>query len=78
MLSCSDIAKQASDYLDGHLSVRQRLAFAVHLLLCGKCKEFLRQLGLALRFYQQLPPRQLSKEAAESLVSTILDKHNPH
>lgn len=72
MLTCRDIARQASDYVDGHLTVRQRLAFAFHLLLCGQCREFLRQLRLAVGLYQRLPPKELNQQEAESLVEKIL------
>lgn len=75
MLTCKDIARQASDYVDGHLTVRQRLAFAFHLLLCGQCREFLRQLRLALRFYHQLPAKELSPQEAEAVVNKVLGQH---
>jgi len=75
MLTCKDIAKQASDYVDGHQTVRQRLAFAWHLLVCGQCREFLRQLRLALRFYHQLPVRQISTKEAEAIVHKVVNRN---
>lgn len=72
MLTCKDIAKQASEYVDGHQTLRQRLAFVLHLLLCGQCREFLRQLRLAVRFYHRLPARELSRQEAEAVVSKVL------
>ena len=72
MLTCKDIAKQASDYVDGHLSARQRLAFAFHLLLCGQCREFLRQLRLALRFYRKLPRAELDAAQAAVIVDKVI------
>lgn len=45
MLSCRDLAqKHASDYLDGQLSVRQRFAVKLHLLMCTSCRRFVDQL----------------------------------
>lgn len=77
MPTCKDIAKQASDYVDGHLTVRQRLAFACHLLVCGQCREFLHQLRLALRFYHQLPAKELSPQEAAAIVARVVSPHEP-
>lgn len=76
MPNCRDITNQASDYLDGHLTLRQRLAFAWHLLLCGQCREFLRQLRLALAVYQRMPQQEITAQEAEAVVGKVLgDKH---
>ncbi len=47
MLSCKDTVRSASDYVDGRLSWRQRMALRLHLLLCDYCRRFLRQFRLA-------------------------------
>ena len=77
MLTCKDIARQASDYVDRHLTPRQRLAFAFHLLFCGQCREFLRQLRLAVSLYSRLPPQELASQEAEALVGKILKDTKP-
>jgi hypothetical protein len=74
MLKCRDIAEQASDYIEGRQSFRQRLAVAFHLLICGNCREFIRHLRLALTFYSRVPTQQTSDEEAERLVQQVLDK----
>ena len=75
MLTCKDIAKQASDYVDGHMTLRQRLAFAWHLLLCGQCREFLRQLRLAVTLYHRMPAKELTPQEAEAMVNKVLGQH---
>jgi hypothetical protein len=77
MLTCKDIAKQASDYVDGQMTVRQRLAFAFHLLVCGQCREFLRQLRLAVSFYQRMPAKELSAQEADAIVARIVRSNEP-
>lgn len=44
MLSCQDISERSSQYLDGELSPRQKLAFRFHLLLCRACGHYVDQL----------------------------------
>jgi predicted anti-sigma-YlaC factor YlaD len=73
MYKCRDIANHASDYVDGQVTRRQRLAFAWHLLICGHCREFLRQLRLSLRFYQRLPTQELTTAEAEAVVRKALN-----
>jgi hypothetical protein len=72
MYKCRDIAKHASEYVDRQLSLRERLAFALHLLICGHCREFLRQLRLALALYRRLPSQELTAIEAEAVVQKVL------
>lgn len=54
MLSCHDLAhKYASDYIDGQLNWRQRLAVSMHLLICVKCRRFVTQLRLVCKVVKQ-------------------------
>jgi hypothetical protein len=43
MLSCKDASRLVSDSLDRQLSWRQRLSLRIHLLMCGVCARFRRQ-----------------------------------
>lgn len=44
MLSCKDVAQQASDYIDQQHSWQQRLAFRLHLFMCRNCRRYIGQL----------------------------------
>lgn len=47
MLSCRDfVHRHASDYIDHQLHGRQKFGVSLHLLLCGHCRRFLRQLKM--------------------------------
>jgi hypothetical protein len=78
MLKCRDIATQASDYLDGNQTLRQRLAVALHLLICGNCKDFIRHLRLALAYYRRLPPHSLADAEATAITRHVLDRNHQH
>lgn len=71
MLTCRDIATQASDYLERKLTLRQRLAVGLHLLLCGRCRDFLRHLRVSLAYYRGLSPKALDDAEASALVKRI-------
>jgi anti-sigma factor RsiW len=55
MLNCKELVAQSSDFLDGQLSLRQRLAVRAHLAMCVRCRRFIRQLKLTHAVLRQLP-----------------------
>jgi hypothetical protein len=72
MLKCHDVAHLASDYLDHQMSLRARLSLMLHLLMCGHCSAFVRQLRLALAIYPGLKPAPLSEERARGVTAQVL------
>ena len=59
MLSCKDLVARSSDFLDGQLSLRQRLAVRAHLAMCMHCRRFIRQLRLSQAVLRHLPEEQV-------------------
>ncbi|MGQ7957332.1 anti-sigma factor family protein [Pseudomonas sp. SP16.1] len=59
MLNCKDLVAQSSDFLDGQLSLRQRLAVRAHLAMCVHCRRFIRQLRLSQAVLRHLPEEQV-------------------
>ena len=48
MLSCRDVADDASDYVDGDLALWRQLEIRIHIFLCRDCARYLHQLKLSL------------------------------
>ena len=40
MLMCRDLARIASDYIDGELGTGKVMSVKMHLLMCGRCRSF--------------------------------------
>lgn len=75
MLSCRDIAKQASDHIDKNLTFRQSLSYGFHLLLCGYCRKFVGHLRTTIDLSHQLSDRDhLSDEEAASIATKALEQ----
>lgn len=55
MLSCKDLVAHSSDFLDGQLSLRERLGVQVHLAMCRNCRRFIRQMKVSQKVLRQLP-----------------------
>ncbi|MBC9251541.1 anti-sigma factor [Pseudomonas alcaligenes] len=55
MLSCKELVAHSSDFLDGQLGFRQRLAVRVHLASCRNCRRFIRQMRVTQAVLRKLP-----------------------
>lgn len=78
MLSCRDIAKQASDHIDEKLTFRQSLSYGFHLLLCGYCRKFVRHLRTTIALSHQLSGHdQLPDEEAASIAAKAVEQATP-
>lgn len=76
MLKCRDIALQADSYLERQLTLRQRMAVALHLLMCGRCRAFLRHMKLALAQYRSLTPGSATDAEVNDVMEAIgKDQH---
>lgn len=58
MLKCREVAQHASEYLDHNADTRLRWQLRLHLLMCHKCRRFVRHLRItrqvvAARLHQQ-------------------------
>jgi len=60
MLSCKDVTARVSASLDRELSLRERLAVNLHLVICTACRRMVRQMELL-----RLVSRRLASEDAE-------------
>jgi hypothetical protein len=61
MLSCKDASQIISQSLDRQLTVRERFALNLHLLICKYCKQFSQQLH-AIRAALKLASRAIEND----------------
>ena len=50
MLMCRDLARIASDYIDGELGTGKVMSVKMHLLMCGRCRSFIGSLRASIEF----------------------------
>jgi hypothetical protein len=67
MLKCKEFVAQADELLAGDLSLRQRLAAHFHLLICGNCRRYWRQLRLLVSALGKM-----GKRASDEVVDRIM------
>jgi anti-sigma factor RsiW len=66
--TCRDIAQLMTDYLEGSLSLRERVRFQLHLGLCFACRNYLRQMKYTVATLRQLPPDPIPPHVKEELL----------
>jgi hypothetical protein len=75
--SCREVREHLTDYSEGALPLRERVALRLHLLLCGACADFFRGLkalpGMAktLLAHQPEPPPPAAFKALEGALRQI-------
>ena len=70
MLKCKDVVANATDYIDEELSWSQSLRMALHLLMCGHCRRFIKYFRLSLQALQN--KKTISKDDADKLSSEAI------
>ena len=66
--TCREIAELITDYLDGSLTLRERIGFQWHLGLCFACRNYLRQMKVTIVTLRQLPPEPVPPHVREELL----------
>lgn len=73
MLSCKELVAHSSDYLDGQLRLRQRIAVRLHLASCSNCRRFIRQMRVTQAVLRQLPDEPIAE--LDSLAQRLAELH---
>jgi predicted anti-sigma-YlaC factor YlaD len=74
VFKCRDVPELATDYVEGALNRRTRLAMRLHLLICRMCRAYMGQLARTQRLLgrQTMPPP--AHDVEEKLVSAAADQ----
>ena len=83
-LSCKEVSFKISESLDRDLTLRERLAVKIHLIMCKACQQMAQQMKLlrstALRYGSATDTHNqenLSEEARQRILKTLnTEKHH--
>jgi hypothetical protein len=76
VLSCKQVVDGADRLLAGEMSLRQRLAVRLHLLICIHCRRYLRQMGLLLKALPRLRRRAADPAQVDIVMARIRAARN--
>ena len=72
-MNCRTLIEFLTDYLDGRLTLSQRILLRLHLLLCGHCRAYLRQMKQTVQTLGRLPEESVPPEALNQLLQRFRD-----
>lgn len=76
MLTCRDVAHEASDFIDHHQSWWHRVHFYLHLFICYRCRRLIRHVRLTRDFIRSRGRANASQEEVGAIMDTI--RHCDH
>jgi anti-sigma factor RsiW len=75
MLSCEQITQVVTDFLEGRMSVGDRLRFQMHVGLCRHCRAYLRQMKATIASLGQLPDEPIPDDVRDELRKRFASWH---
>ncbi len=71
--SCQEVAELVTEYLEGSMSLSERMRFQMHLGMCFACRNYLRQMKYTVATLQQLPPDPVPPAVKDELMKRFRD-----
>lgn len=68
MLSCRDVTEIATEFTEGKLAFRRRMALQLHLAMCGGCRRFVDQLRTTAVLLRQIPAPEGTPASQQDLA----------
>ncbi len=68
MLVCRDVTELVTDFVEGRMSVLDRVRFQLHLGMCRHCREYVRQLRTTWKLLGATPPEPPPPEVEAELL----------
>jgi len=70
---CRDLARIASDYIDGELGPMGRVSVKMHLLMCGHCRTFIGNLRESVELMKAHSSQQLDEELVRKIDERVAE-----
>ncbi|MVS97413.1 anti-sigma factor family protein [Devosia marina] len=71
MLSCRELSETATDYLEGTLTLRQRVGVKMHLLMCKHCRAYVDQLAKTVALLKSAQAGQDNSEPDPRVIEVF-------
>jgi hypothetical protein len=69
MLTCKELTERVTEYTEGRMRLPARLAFWAHLVRCGHCRAYLRQMRLTVLALGVLPEEPVEPLLRDELLA---------
>jgi predicted anti-sigma-YlaC factor YlaD len=68
-LACKELVELITDYLEEAISDQDRTRFEEHLVMCGGCREYLRQMRSVIGLSRKLSEEALPESVKDELLT---------
>lgn len=68
MLTCKELSELVTDYLEGVMSLGQRLRFRLHIAMCRPCSNYVRQFKTTIRMVGMARSEMSAPGCSEELL----------
>lgn len=73
MLTCRELTEVITDYLEGRMSIMDRMRFRAHIGMCRHCRAYLDQMKHTIRMLGALPPETIPPDVRDQLLAQFHD-----
>jgi len=73
MLTCQELTELVTDYLEGHMSLWDRMRFRLHIGMCRPCRTFLHDQKLAIKTLGKMPADPIPPDVRDELLHKFRD-----
>jgi len=77
MLTCADVVKLVTQYIEAELSAEDSRRFEEHVAICPPCRAFLGQARHTVALTGELKEEELSPTVEEHLLTAFRDWNRP-
>jgi predicted anti-sigma-YlaC factor YlaD len=77
MMTCKELTELVTDYLEGRMSLWQRLQFQLHLGMCGHCRAYVRQMRVTIRTVGRVPQESVPPSVRDELLRRFASMRPP-
>lgn len=75
MLSCKQITELVTDYIEGRMSLIDRIRFQMHVGMCRHCRAYLRQMRTTIAVLGKLPDEPMPDDVRDELRKRFAQWH---
>ncbi len=67
-ITCKEVTEAVTEYLEGSLTLKDRVRFQMHLGMCVGCRNYLKQMKYTIQTLGKLPSEPIPPEVKDELV----------
>jgi predicted anti-sigma-YlaC factor YlaD len=72
-MTCQELSEIVTDYLEGAMSLQDRIRFDLHLAVCPECRRYVEQMRQTVEAVGRVPPEPIPPEVEAKLLERFRD-----